>query len=107
MWADRFPARPYILEGYPLNKTAVVNGSVMFDCPTIADIAAHISWAKYLALNDTDSRPNTLRFEVHCVSYVFISGDGHFSWVVGFLDKNLNFCFEKFRRRVIVLVSKE
>lgn len=74
MCVDRFPARPYILEGHPTNKTAIVNGNVTFTCPVIADIAAHITWAKYLAFNDTDDNfknmSNTLRLEVY--GFIFV-----------------------------------
>lgn len=67
---DRYPSRPYISEGHPMNQTAIVNGNVTFKCPVVSDIAAHITWAKYLALNDNDtdtdlSQPNAIRFQVH------------------------------------------
>lgn len=62
---DRFPAKPYIIEGSPSNITTGVNSTAMFNCPTITDIAAHITWAKYLALNDSDgTAPDTLKLEV-------------------------------------------
>lgn len=71
--SDRFPARPYILEGHPTNQTAIVNGNVTFSCPVIADIAAHITWAKYHAFNDTDtsfsSKPTTIKLEVFCLTF--------------------------------------
>lgn len=67
-YTDRFPARPYILEGYPKNITALVNATVVFDCPNIADIAPHIQWAKYRAFNDSDgnlkAKPDIIQFEV-------------------------------------------
>lgn len=65
-----------------MNQTAVVNGNVTFKCPVVSDIAAHITWAKYQALddNDTDSdfplQPNTVRFQVHFT--LFSIGD----WLV-------------------------
>lgn len=68
---DRYPSRPYISEGHPMNQTAVVSGNVTFRCPVVSDIAAHITWAKYRALNDNDtdsdfpSPPNTVRFQVY------------------------------------------
>ena len=68
---DRYPSRPYISEGHPMNQTAIVSGNVTFKCPVVSDIAAHITWAKYLALNDNDtdsdfpSQPNTIRFQVY------------------------------------------
>lgn len=54
-----------------MNQTAVVSGNVTFRCPVVSDIAAHITWAKYRALNDNDtdsdfpSPPNTVRFQVY------------------------------------------
>lgn len=58
-YTDRFPARPYILEGYLTNQTAIIGRSVNFSCPIISDIAAHIQWARYHANNDTDGlKPN-------------------------------------------------
>lgn len=64
---DRFPARPYILDDYPKNLTVLQNSTAEFSCPVIADIAAHITWAKYKAFNDTEDTmtPTTLRLEVH------------------------------------------
>ncbi|XP_055299555.1 fibroblast growth factor receptor homolog 1-like isoform X3 [Sitodiplosis mosellana] len=65
---DRFPAKPYIVDGSPANQTVIVNGSVTFSCLVIGDIASHITWAKYHAFNDSDgnwaSNPNTVRLEV-------------------------------------------
>lgn len=58
-----------------MNQTAIVSGNVTFKCPVVSDIAAHITWAKYLALNDNDtdsdfpSQPNTIRFQVHKPNY--------------------------------------
>lgn len=63
---DRFPARPYINDGSPQNVTVVENSTAIFTCNVIADIAAHISWARYKAYNDTDGNiePGTERLEV-------------------------------------------
>lgn len=75
---DRYPSRPYISEGHPMNQTAIVSGNVTFKCPVVSDIAAHITWAKYLALNDNDtdsdfpSQPNTIRFQVYIRKFQII-----------------------------------
>lgn len=65
---DRFPARPYIVEGHLINITAIVNETVTFNCPVLADIAVHVQWARYRAFNDTDgnlnARPDTIQLEV-------------------------------------------
>lgn len=53
-----------------MNQTAIVSGNITFKCPVVSDIAAHITWAKYLAPNDNDtdndfaSQPNAIRFQV-------------------------------------------
>lgn len=69
MHTDRFPSKPYIVEGNPKNITAVVNETVIFNCPVVADIAVHYQWAKYHVDNDTDvtklhSKPNITKLEV-------------------------------------------
>lgn len=65
---DRFPARPYILEGYLTNRTVIVGESVNFSCPIISDIAAHVQWARYHAINADDGdltvKTNVTRIEV-------------------------------------------
>lgn len=68
---DRFPARPYILEGNPSNITIRVNETAIFNCPTITDIAAHITWAKYRAANDSDGNdaPDASKLEVFVCFY--------------------------------------
>lgn len=94
MIKDRFPARPYIAEGFPTNITAVVSETVMFNCPIIADIAAHIQWARYHAFNDTDglgpSKINATRLEVFFLSFEMNFGDGF-----GFSNISLNKFFSK------------
>lgn len=77
IWVDRFPAPPYISE--LSNQTAVVNGNVTFTCQIMADLAAHVTWAKYHAFDDSDtdfkSKPNTIKLEVYCLTNYF-TGDG-------------------------------
>lgn len=56
-----------------MNQTAIVNGNVTFKCPVVSDIAAHITWAKYFALNDNDtdtdlSQANKIRFQVYTLN---------------------------------------
>ncbi|KAK9751787.1 Immunoglobulin I-set domain [Popillia japonica] len=42
---ERFPAKPYIKEGYPKNITALVNSTVKFECPQIlTDLEPYIQW---------------------------------------------------------------
>lgn len=44
-YAERFPAKPYIKEGYPKNITALVNSTVKFECPQIlTDLEPYIQW---------------------------------------------------------------
>lgn len=89
---DRFPSAPYISEGHPINKTAIVNGNATFRCPVVTDIAAHITWARYHALdkNDTDftSKQNTVKLEVYCLIIISNWWWGFFSfykgWIVGY-----------------------
>uniref|UniRef100_A0A336M9J8 receptor protein-tyrosine kinase n=1 Tax=Culicoides sonorensis TaxID=179676 RepID=A0A336M9J8_CULSO len=51
---DRFPARPYVKEGYPRNVTVLVNTSAFFSCPIISDLAPHVLWYNLHILNETD-----------------------------------------------------
>lgn len=76
-YTDRFPARPYILEGYLTNQTAIIGRSVNFSCPIISDIAAHIQWARYHANNDTDGlKPNITAEQVSTHTFLLDIGDG-------------------------------
>lgn len=78
MHTDRFPSKPYIVEGNPKNITAVVNETVIFNCPVVADIAVHYQWAKYHENNDTDvtklrSKSNITKLEVlYCYVIVYV-----------------------------------
>lgn len=33
--AERFPAKPYIKEGFPQNTTVLVNTTAIFECPVV------------------------------------------------------------------------
>ncbi|KAL1385339.1 hypothetical protein pipiens_012960 [Culex pipiens pipiens] len=44
---DRFPARPYIKEGYLVNTTVLVNSTAQLECRTISDLEPHIEWIKF------------------------------------------------------------
>lgn len=44
---DRFPARPYIKEGFLLNTTVLVNSTATLECRTISDLEPHIEWIKF------------------------------------------------------------
>ncbi|XP_053698592.1 fibroblast growth factor receptor homolog 1-like [Sabethes cyaneus] len=48
---DRFPARPYIKEGFLHNTTVLVNSSATFECRTISDLEPHIEWIKFHIVN--------------------------------------------------------
>lgn len=80
--ADRFPARPYILDDYPKNVTVLENSTAQFSCPVIEDIATHITWAKYKVFNDTDGNitPTTERLEVNPLNNF---GHSFTSWFFG------------------------
>ncbi|XP_053615969.1 fibroblast growth factor receptor homolog 1-like isoform X2 [Plodia interpunctella] len=41
---ERFPAKPYIREGYPGNKTAIVNSTVLLSCPPFSDLEPEVQW---------------------------------------------------------------
>lgn len=41
---ERFPAKPYIREGYPGNRTAVVNGTMKLSCPPFSDLEPEVHW---------------------------------------------------------------
>lgn len=43
---ERYPHKPYVKEDYPRNVTALVNTTVMFNCPTYSDLEPHIQWVK-------------------------------------------------------------
>ncbi|XP_014604414.1 PREDICTED: fibroblast growth factor receptor homolog 1-like isoform X2 [Polistes canadensis] len=43
---ERFPHKPYINEDFPKNVTALVNSSVTFRCPIVADLEPYIQWVK-------------------------------------------------------------
>lgn len=76
--AERFPARPVIREGYPKNVTAIENSTVIFECPTWADLEVYVTWAKYKLNNDTDDKmpPNTTVFKVYKNHSIFFCSHG-------------------------------
>lgn len=86
---DRFPARPYIEEANLTNQTAIIYGNVTFNCPVIADIAAHITWARYHAFNNTDtnftSKSSTVKLEVYCLTIFLLVTGSCVSYYVGLL----------------------
>lgn len=43
---ERFPSAPIIREGFPKNQSAVENSTVVFECPLISDLGAHVQWTK-------------------------------------------------------------
>lgn len=54
---ERFPSRPYITEGYPHNKTVLLNATVQFECKTVSDLEPYIQWFKtnYTLTVDVDN----------------------------------------------------
>jgi hypothetical protein len=43
---ERFPHKPYVVDGYPQNVTALVNSTVTFSCPTYSELEPYIQWVK-------------------------------------------------------------
>lgn len=44
---ERFPSKPYIKDGYPQNKTVLVNSTTELECPQmIADLEPFLQWIK-------------------------------------------------------------
>lgn len=61
-WLDRFPAKPYIPDGYPQNQTVIVNGNVTFECPVLEDMGTHITWAKHAIRIDDSTDSNSTAY---------------------------------------------
>ncbi|KAL3289724.1 hypothetical protein HHI36_023122 [Cryptolaemus montrouzieri] len=53
---ERLPLKPYIEKDYPKNTTALVNTTVNFTCPIIADLEPYIQW---IAIKDNKSINHT------------------------------------------------
>nr|XP_029716532.1 fibroblast growth factor receptor homolog 1-like isoform X1 [Aedes albopictus] len=51
---DRFPARPYIKEGFMHNITVLVNSTATLECRTISDLEPHIEWIKFHIVDSTN-----------------------------------------------------
>lgn len=51
---DRFPARPYIKEGFLHNVTVLVNSTATLECRTISDLEPHIEWIKFHIVDNTN-----------------------------------------------------
>jgi hypothetical protein len=43
---ERPPHKPYVVDGYPQNVTALVNATVKFSCPTYPELEPYIQWVK-------------------------------------------------------------
>ncbi|KAI8437752.1 hypothetical protein MSG28_011986 [Choristoneura fumiferana] len=52
---ERFPAKPYIKDGYPGNKTVFENDTVEFLCPAVSDLEPYVGWTWSLS-NDTEKQ---------------------------------------------------
>lgn len=63
---ERFPSRPYIMDGYPKNTTVLVNDTAFFSCPPVSDLSPYLVWYAMKVENDTDikSLPSELQLEV-------------------------------------------
>lgn len=50
---DRHRSPPYIKDGYPKNRTVLVNSTVDLECPTLSDLGAYTYWLKGLVVNNS------------------------------------------------------
>ncbi|KAL4717263.1 hypothetical protein ACJJTC_017150 [Scirpophaga incertulas] len=62
---ERYPSMPYIKEGYPGNKTALVDDTVQFSCPPISDLEPMVYWrySNLTSFFDEGKTPNMSIFE--------------------------------------------
>lgn len=51
---ERYPSKPYIKEGFPGNKTVLVNSTVQFQCPPTSDLEPHLQWLRVYNYTITD-----------------------------------------------------
>lgn len=92
-----------------MNQTAIVNGIVTFECPVVSDIAAHITWAKYFAFNDTDinsvSHPNIIELKVYLFIKAIILIDDWFiwRWLWVFVQPKIHGFYISFQLRIVHL----
>lgn len=43
---ERYPSKPYIKEGYPGNKTVLLNETVKLSCPPVSDLEPYLYWIR-------------------------------------------------------------
>lgn len=60
---ERYPSKPYIKEGYPGNRTVVVNDTAQLACPPVSDLEPYLTWIKpydNFTVKDGEVGPNEL-----------------------------------------------
>lgn len=65
---ERYPSKPYIKEGYPGNKTVLVNDTVKLSCPPVSDLEPALIWIRptaNISLKDIEVGPNQNYIEVN------------------------------------------
>lgn len=50
---DRQRSPPYIKEGFPKNKTALLNTTVELECPSMSDTEPYTYWLRTLVVNNS------------------------------------------------------
>uniref|UniRef100_A0A224XJ43 receptor protein-tyrosine kinase n=1 Tax=Panstrongylus lignarius TaxID=156445 RepID=A0A224XJ43_9HEMI len=88
---ERFPHKPYILEGFPHNKTALVNSTVLLECQLYSDLEPHIQWLKVHTFSNNDGEPpngtqlkvNASNPEVLTLNNVTYDDEGWYTCVAG------------------------
>lgn len=64
---ERERSPPHIKDGFPKNRTVLVNSTVELECPTLSDMGTIMYWIKGLVVNNSiPANPNKLevRLEV-------------------------------------------
>lgn len=84
---ERHRSPPYIKDGYPKNKTALVNSTVDLECPTLSDLGAYTYWLKGLVVNNSiPSDPDKL--EVCRIYQEFKWNNGGFGLSAEAMDRD-------------------
>lgn len=53
-YLERFPSKPYIMDGFPKNATVLVNSTTSLSCPLLSDLEPYIRWYAMEVGNETD-----------------------------------------------------
>ncbi|XP_073993854.1 fibroblast growth factor receptor homolog 1-like isoform X2 [Rhodnius prolixus] len=88
---ERFPHKPYIREGFPHNRTALVNSTVVLECQLYSDLEPHIQWLKVHTFSNSEVDPpngtqlkvNAANPEVLTLSNVTYDDEGWYTCVAG------------------------